>query len=422
MLLLNNGMSDIYVNRNRDSNPGVVWFEAIVRVVLQHFPNALIIALVDGIPEFVRNGDSYPPNVIERYVTAQDHYNVTRVDFARMSRLLRFSVEKNYSTLRQQYRNSSMLWPQVNSLMYANGTVLEDEFSGVRRNGLPLYWANYTPRVEKTKRAFYPKNHPPWCTHQYVCDSILYTLLRALKTGLDCDGSMMQRRIAAKPALPETTVAEKAEVERCLICLKPRYQLNARVLNVIENGTNNSGELSARESPVVVTCGDWKWVTDERKRSGWQSDQAGSLIRFRLKVGEVPTFSITFMKSWQTFGRFYVSFRPISKSEVSSQPLMGCSDVAKFSVAKGAIIASKNGTHVPSIQLKGMRQQFSLWDTSIFSCKLDSDDDSINDVMKNTVVDKMGEANDTEYVDMYVLNSNYLGDRKRVKIQSVTSC
>ena len=406
MLILNNGISD------RVNKEGAIWFEAVIRSVLQHFPKALIIALVDGIPNFVGNGDDYAQNFLRSYTIVQDHYNLTRIDFARMSRLLRDSDEKTYSILRQQYRGSSMLWPQENNLMYANGTILEEEFSGVRRNGLPLYWANYTPRVEKTKHAYYPSNHPPFTTHQYVCDSVLYTLLRVLKTGLDCDGSRTQKGNAAKHSLPETTVSNKIDVERCLVCLKPRHQLDARVLNVIENGTNDSDELSVRESPVVVTCGDWKWITDERKRSGWQSDQAGSLIRFRLKVSEVPIFSITFMKSWQTFGSFRVSFQPVSKMEARSQPLMGCNDVTKF----------EHKTELPSIHLDGIRSQFSLWDTSIFSGKLDSPDQAINEVMEKTVIDKMGELNDTEYVDMYVLNSNYFGHKKRVKIQTVTSC
>ena len=42
--------------------------------------------------------------------------------------------------------------------------------------------------------------------------------------------------------------------------------------------------------------------------------------------------------------------------------------------------------------------------------------------MKKTVLDKMGESKDIENIDMYVLNSNYYGHEKRVKIQTVTSC
>jgi hypothetical protein len=63
-------------------------------------------------------------------------------------------------------------------------------------------------------------------------------------------------------------------------------------------------------------------------------------------------------------------------------------------------------------------KSFSLWDTFIFSGKLDSFDGNANEVMKKTVADKMRETKDIEYVDMYVLNEN----DARVKIQTVTSC
>jgi len=158
---------------------------------------------------------------------------------------------------------------------------------------------------------------------------------------MGCGGSTIQKEIAAKPPLPETTVADKAEVERCFVCQKPIDQLDARTHDFVVNGTGTSNnDTSIYESPVVVTCGDWKWITDERKRSGWQSDVAGSLIRFRLKVSEIPTMSLTYMTSHATFGKFLVTFQTISKTQTT--PLMDCSDVAKF----------KNITLLPSMGLE----------------------------------------------------------------------
>ena len=173
---------------------------------------------------------------------------------------------------------------------------------------------------------------------------------------------------------------------------------------------NSNDDLSILEDPVVVTCGDWKWVTDDRKRSGWQSDLAGSLIRFRLKVRDIPTLSLTYMTSHATFGNFRVAFQPISNAKTT--PVMGCSDVPKFN----------NQTLLPSMRLEGKRQQFSLWETFVFSGKLDSNDGAVNQVMKKTVLDKIDESRDIEYIDMYVFNDNYYGNKKRVKIQTVTSC
>jgi len=402
VILLNNGITD---SNQQLQKP---WYEAVIRVLLEQFPQIMIISLADG--TFLQSDHSpfYPI-----YTTTQDHYHLTRVDIAKMCQLLRDSDKESYSSLRQHYPESSLLWPQVPEMMYANGTIAVDENDPVgvgdpRPNGIPVYWANYTPLVEKTKCAWFPTNHPPWTTHQYVADSVLYSLLRVLKTGMGCDDSGMRGEIVAKPFLPEATVADKAEIEGCPVCLKPRERLDAKFIQAVVNGTNND-ELGTRESPVVVTCGDWVWVTDERKRSGWQSDQAGSLIRFRLKVSdsEVPTISLTYMRSHATFGDFRVTFETISKGNISD-PLMTCSDVAKFG----------NRTLLPSVTLEGKMKSFSLWDTFIFSGNLDSFDDIANEVMKKTVADKMRETKDIEYVDMYVLNEN----DARVKIQTVTSC
>ena len=75
-------------------------------------------------------------------------------------------------------------------------------------------------------------------------------------------------------------------------------------------------------------------ITDKRKRSGWQSDQRGSLIVFRLQIGnntQLPTMSLTYMKSHQTFGNLMVTFRPVSKKDAKlMSSLLGCDDVERF--------------------------------------------------------------------------------------------
>lgn len=403
VIILNNGLSD---------NMEKPWLEAIVRVLLEQFLNE--ISLIDGIPDNVGSLDEYQQNIqperVRKTIMTQEHYNLTRVDFARMSQFLSYSEEERYASLRRQYPGSSLLWPQLGQMEFDNGTILTEEIAGPRPNGLEIYWARYKPQVAKTKSAYYPTNHPPWTTHQYVADTVLFTLIRVLRTGMGCADSINAHEVVTHPSLPEATAADKAEVDRCFVCLEPRERLDARTLESIVNGTGFD-DLSVRESPVVVTCGDWSWVTDERKRSGWQSDQAGSLIRFRLKVNEEPTISLTYMASHASFGDFQVTFQPISKDNASMQPLMGCNDVAKF----------ENQTLFPSKKLEGRRSKYSLWDTFVFPGKVDSNDHITNELMRKTLK-KMQELSDIEYVDMYIKNVNYFGDRKRVKIQTITSC
>jgi len=405
VIILNNGITDSVFTEP--------WLEAVIRCLLQHFPQILIISLIDGLPDLVGNGDKFKQDRVQQWIRTQDHYSVTRIDFAKMSRLLRSSNDERYKILRERYPDSSLLWPQVDNMMYANGTFMDYEEVSPRPNGLPIYWANYTPRVEKRKHAYYPANHPPWTTHQYVADSILYTMIRLLKNGIGCDENAKTERdrIVTKPSLPDVTVANKKVLERFFVCEKPKDTIDARVNHSVVNGTNSSG-VSARDAPVVVTCGDWKWVTDERKRSGWQSENPNSLIRFRLKVSEIPTISFTYMTSHSSFGAFQVTFQPISKTNSSAQELMTCKDVNKFD----------NYTLLPSATLVGKREEFSLWETVIFSGKLDSHNHDLNKFMKEAVIDKIGEVKDVEYVDMYIKNTRHVFDRSRVKIQRVSSC
>mmetsp|Transcript_8084 Transcript_8084/g.22581 ORF Transcript_8084/g.22581 Transcript_8084/m.22581 type:complete len:424 (-) Transcript_8084:83-1354(-) len=386
-IILNNGIADAGSNEP--------WLEAVVRYLLQYFPRIVIISIIDGIPEFVGNGNGFKQSRLQNFITTQNHYNVTRIDFAKMCRLLRDSDEERYKALRERYPDSSLLWPQVDKMMYANGTLLEKDEASPKPHGLPINWANYMPRVKKTKTAHYPTNHPPWTTHQYVADSVLYTMMQLLKTGMECDenAKTIGERRVTKPSLSEATVADKAELKRFFVCQKPKDTLDARVNNVVVNGTK-SNEVNAREAPVVVTCGDWKWITDERQRSGWQSEVPGSLIRFRLRVGEIPTISLTYMTSHAFFGTFQVSFQPMFKPNSSLQELTSCNDVSKF----------ENPALLPSVQLEGRRAEFSLWETVIFSGKLDSNDGRVNRVMKN-IMNKVEERKDIEYIDMYVKNT-----------------
>ncbi|GFH48048.1 hypothetical protein CTEN210_04524 [Chaetoceros tenuissimus] len=415
IIILNNGISD-----SRSSDP---WLEAVLRYLLEHFPEMLVISIIDGIPGFVRCRDCwqrYRPrhgvqgDTLQRFLTTQEYYNVTGIDFAAMSRLLSDSDEEKYKILRDRYPNSNLLWPQEEQyMMYANGTLMNYEEARPRPNGQPIFWANYTPRVEKTKPAYYPANHPPWTTHQYVADSTLYTLISILKTGIGCDEHVRIERIGIvkKPSFQETPIADKEELDRFFICQNPKDTLDARVLTSVVNATDDDN-VSLHEAPVVVMCGDWKWVTDERNRSGWQSERPGSLIRFRLKSSDIPTISLTHMKSHASFGKFQVAFQPISGTNRTLQEMMTCKDIKKFD----------NQELLPSAKLEGIREEFSLWETVIFSGKLDSNTDEANRVMKK-FIEKIEEMKDIQYIDVYIINARYYNaDRTRVKIQRISSC
>ena len=235
-----------------------------------------------------------------------------------------------------------------------------------------------------------------------------------MKAGIGCDEFSRTGRevIVNKPSFPETPVAGKVELDRYFVCQNPNDTLDARVHTSVVDATK-SNQMSMHEAPVVVTCGDWKWVTDERNRSGWQSEKPGSLIRFRLKANKIPTISLTHMTSHASFGAFQVSFQPISGTNRTLQKMMTCKDIEKFDSQE----------LLPSAQLEGRREEFSLWETVVFSGKLDSNNDEVKRVMKKAVMEKIEGMKDIQYIDVYIINArHYNTDRTRVKIQRISSC
>lgn len=227
-----------------------------------------------------------------------------------------------------------------------------------------------------------------------VADAVLYSLLKVMYSGVGCSGIEGSNNNFVKETLPfkmdNTSVAD--DVDACFICISPVTQIDAK-------------SDHANESSKVAMCDDWKWITDERNRSGWQSDHTGSLIRFRLKLSKKPYITITFMRSHSTFGHLRLSFRAVSSDD--EQPLLGCDD-------------KLDGQSLPFIDVPGDRESFSLWDSIVFPAEYEGDPNTNGTwkLFNETVLSK----SNVEYVDVYVQNPNHNAARSRIKIQTVTSC
>merc|ERR1712194_27677 len=293
------------------------------------------------------------------------------------------------------------------------GTKLMDEET--EQSDDPIYWANFVPITRKTKHAFYPDNHPPWPTHQYVADSVMHALLKTMQKGLGCDNDdRYMPSVPFLPSLPNATIATKVEMDNCVICLHPLTRIDARMIKSIGHAhSTDDGIIESKNNndDVMVTCGDWKWVTDRRNRSGWQSEKYGSIIRFRLKVSDEPTIALTHMRSYEKFGDLRVTFRVLTKQDDFLPPL-GCNDIDRL----------ENSTLIPSLVLGGSIPKFSLWETIVFPARITYDD--VNgkprwELLNQTVLSRM--SSDVEHVDLYVenMNKNHIN---RIKIQTVTSC
>jgi len=359
------------------------WFEAIVRVFLQTYPGVVIVSIVDAMPQLL----SLPYDDYEWLRSVQQHYELAAVDLPEMYRVLNESSDGAATT--QQDR----LWPQANYMVSARGEKMYDpDING------EAYWANFVPRVRKTKVANYPSNHPPWPTHQYVADTVAHALLRTASRGCFLMGKMKQQKQLVPRLLPKDTVASKEKIDACPICLDPLSRIDAKA------------PPHSNSSIVSVVCGDWKWVTDNRNRSGWQSDVPGSLIRFRVRVSATtPLISMTYMASHATFGEFRITFRTLDKS-----PLLECGDI------------SNNSTTLPNLLIGGRLTEYSLSKTIIFPSQHNTNSIDGWKLLNATVLSQKQENKndsvaDYDDIDLYVENIVSHG-RKRVKIQMITTC
>ena len=497
-ILLDNSMIDVKFGMEKP------WFEAIVRVFLQTYPDVVIVSLVDAVPSFV----DVPGNYDYNYTFApwlrriQEHYGLVVVDIAKMVRhmrlygydsgggsnrdIVRDSIDDYRHRQRRQhpkvpswhslkrwlvrrgiisgaYSNEDsaiidLLWPQSTDMITPNGTImhnLKDDFDYGE-----VYWLNFLPMSRKTKWAWHPQNHPPWATHQYVADAVMHALMRVANVGSGCTGGRQDdeedgdddpggRKRMGVPSLPEEAVSPRETLNDCFICRSPLTRIDAKspenaggrsVANLTDSTfTNNlaSSEINDHRADVAVTCGDWHWITDGRNRSGWQSDQRGSLMRFRMKVNSdtLPTFSMTYMKSHKTFGSLMVTFRTVSRKEVGpSSPtslLLGCNDVSKFRDVgwknePERLNMMDNATLIPSLELGGHIPQYSLWETVVFPAIIDTQDVVAARpwyLLNRTVLSRMmitdsNNEDAVEFVDLYVMNPK----GRRIKVQVVTSC
>lgn len=367
------------------------WFEAIVRVLLQTYPGVLIVSIVDAMPKLLR----LPYNDYEWLRSVQQHYELAAVDLPEMYRVLRNESSDGAATAQQD-----RLWPQASYMVSASGEKQYDP--GIIGEA---YWANFVPRVRKTVVANYPDNHPPWPTHQYVADTVAHALLRTASRGCFLMGKIQQQKQLIPRLLPKNTVASKEKVDACPICLDPLSRIDAKA--------PQPPSLDSNSSIVNVVCGDWKWVTDDRNRAGWQSDEPGSLIRFRVRVSATtPLIAMTYMASYATFGDFRVTFRTSDKG-----PLMGCGDI------------SNNSTTLPYLQLGGRLTEYSLSKTITFPSQRNPYSQYAWELLNATVLSQKKEKQemkndsvaDYDDVDLYVENIVTHG-RKRVKIEMITTC
>ena len=372
------------------------WFEAVIRAMHEIFPNVVVLSIIDGKRNLVTPGEhsllQWLNNALVDYVQwlrdVQEKYQVTVVDIAKMVA----QDNKNQNVTHPVDR----LWPQSEDMTDSQGiqrneTYMLSLYDEVHTMGNEFYWTNFVPRVRKKVAANYPNAHPPWPTHQYVADTVTQALLRTAHRA--CVLKKEKKQIPPS-ALPVDTVSAKESVQACSICLDPLTSIDAK---------------KPPKSDVVTTiCGDWKWITDDRNRAGWQSDEVGSLLRIRFEMGTIdPLVLLTYTGSYATFGNFRVTFRRPNENP----PLTNCT----------ALSTNKS---LPSLEFSSSLLEHTLPKIAIFPSKDHLVTREEFKLLNSTILSSQSaeQGNKTgQTVDMYIENT---GDhyQHRVKIHMVTAC
>ncbi|EJK45527.1 hypothetical protein THAOC_35852 [Thalassiosira oceanica] len=263
VILLDNTITDAFYGPKP-------WFEALVRALLGAFPDAVVVSLRDAKNDMA---ESFPD-----YLDIVRHYGLASVDLVRMVGTLRSSRDEPYASLRRRHPGVDLLWPQVQRMVESDGTACGDgEPACPYDHGVPCYWDGFLPRVEKTQCAYYPNNHPPWPTHQYVADSVMYALLRTIEYGSGCADDGGDEMPSSPAGVPEETVAERESVEACFICREPVDGIDARsdvAPSLAANATDDVGVLEGRDEPI------WRWnLTYDAAAPAYRAVLVGVAVR-----------------------------------------------------------------------------------------------------------------------------------------------
>ena len=421
-----------------DENP---WFEAVIRAFLALYPDVLIVSVVDGLRKFVSPVNSQHEKYVRWLRDVQQAYGLVAVDIARMVGMLRGNSSSSSSS--NESGGPDRLWPQSDTWVTAGGDEIDDTAMKKNRTASDAYyWRDFVPRVRKKKAANYPNAHPPWPTHQHAADAVAQALLRTAALGCDLlplpegdDTASYAETIRSPPPLPERTVSPPEAIEASPICLEPLTRIDAKAPPppppppLPAPSSTGDGESGAAVVVVDPVCGDWKWVTDERNRAGWQSDEGGSLIRFRLRIGAAnPLVVVTYTASYETFGEFRLTFRTTDR-----EPLTRCHALSS-SQQKNA--SSSSPPPPPSLRLQSRIPRYTLPRVVTFSNRNTvqtgaKEWELFNATILSQITAKKAKEeeeniyddddDDGHEVDLYVENLG-TASRPRVKIQMITAC
>ncbi|CAK9022506.1 unnamed protein product [Durusdinium trenchii] len=166
--------------------------------------------------------------------------------------------------------------------------------------GVP--YLDFAKLVEKDGKLWTPKKpHPTFKTHQAVADVLAFTWSNVWDRMYHIKSSEVNEvNSKAQQMLchPQSTFYHPALYRnRFTVCKKPCAILSPWRRSTVE---------------VRIIRGNWSFYEDRPGKPGWISTCPGSVMEIPLCFGQSPTFSLTYLRSYEKMGKAKVTLNGIS--------------------------------------------------------------------------------------------------------------
>jgi hypothetical protein len=258
LIIFNSFLTDVMFSAEAPAH------EKLIITLSQLFPTAQLLLIEDHF------GESLPPDDPRREMQKRRrmiarHHKIPLLDYDAM-------VQGHN---REDPDGADRLWPSAMPQLSEGGVTM-----------VGSHWPRLIPRQRVTHATCCPFVHPPWTVHQYYADAVANRILEML--GDVCARTNMN--VSWELPLP---LSRSAELDQLSVCMAPLSSYSA-------GDRPHVDMLSA--SPVVLS-GDWRLFEDKARRPGWISTKNNSTISFKVRFGARPSLVITYLRSYQGFGK-----------------------------------------------------------------------------------------------------------------------
>eukprot|EP00929_Paragymnodinium_shiwhaense_P098670 TRINITY_DN6015_c0_g1_i2.p1 TRINITY_DN6015_c0_g1~~TRINITY_DN6015_c0_g1_i2.p1 ORF type:complete len:616 (-),score=69.00 TRINITY_DN6015_c0_g1_i2:894-2741(-) len=286
-------------------------FEKLLMSLQEIAPAAQLLVVQDGCARCIERMH------LQKTVTM--HHNIPIVDYAALTAKYNYATPGQYGKIPKAPPRGSKEGPPTRLWIRE---AYKQWYKGV-------IWPNFVPRTEQLSRVPYPEDHPNWVVHQYVADTVVYSLRMMLEDA--CEGN---ERTKMPPVT--STYWKKESLNKFPACKAPSSYYSARRAFL-----KDASQPSLK--PTVVK-GDWKLFEDRPGKAGWIGTRPGSVLEFPVKTSSLGggAISVSYLTSYEGVGVCLLeAFIPGAENTKGAIFLRG--KVEKFSQVKTDFFSSYHG-------------------------------------------------------------------------------